>query len=213
MKMLLAILSCIILSGCSVVTNGSFIGIDQDTPEGVVNLVEKKFIGIPLLLGMEGSAVRLDSEWVLTAAHNNLLIKETLIKHPECDIALYRDVDESYGQTPAGKLFMHEEAFMIGYPPTPFPITSQKGQYIGEVKNLGWRGDCTYSAMTNTLISGLSGGGVFNTKGELVGVTHALMDGEVVWGDGTSHYRPSVFLSLLAVQEWLTEVTGNEYFK
>ncbi|AGG57812.1 hypothetical protein VPBG_00040 [Vibrio phage helene 12B3] len=194
------------LLGC-VSMNGSFVGVDEDTPEGVTNLVEKKFIGIPLVLGMEGNAVRLNSEWMITAKHNNLLIKETLISHPECDVAVYRDYDPSYGQTPTGLLYEEQDAFVVGYPPTPFPLTSQKGNYLGEVDNLSWKGDCLFSALDASAVSGMSGSGVFSDKGELVGITHAVMDSKVTFSNGEK-VRPTLFLPLLRVKDWLYETTG-----
>ncbi len=171
--------------------------------------VEKIFVGVPFLMGLEGSSVRLDDNWMVTAAHNKSILKAQLKEvyyHETCDIALYRSQGTS--TTKVGKVYENETLTTIGYP-VGLPLASTQGNYVGEIDVDNW--DCTMSASTNVTMGGMSGGGVFNDKGELVGVVHGFISGDVVWSS-KSVKSPSVFLSLYAVKGWLTEMTGVEYF-
>lgn len=114
----------------------------------------------------------------------------------------------STSTTKVGKVYENETLTTIGYP-VGLPLASTQGNYVGEIDVDNW--DCTMSASTNVTMGGMSGGGVFNDKGELVGVVHGFISGDVVWSS-KSVKSPSVFLSLYAVKGWLTEMTGVEYF-
>ncbi|MFA0525418.1 hypothetical protein AB4517_17735 [Vibrio sp. 10N.222.52.C3] len=88
--------------------------------------------------------------------------------------------------------------------------TVNGGYYIGEINVATWQG-CTMSASTGLVRIGMSGGGVYNQHGELVGINHGYIPETVKW-DYYEHHQPAVFVSLLSVNDWLTEVTGNSYF-
>ncbi|WP_255232565.1 trypsin-like peptidase domain-containing protein [Vibrio pelagius] len=106
-------------------------------------------------------------------------------------------------------MFIGEPVTHVGYPMTRGPIFNA-GHYIGEINIATWQG-CTMSATTGRVRVGMSGGGVYNQSGELVGVNHGYIPETVRWHDFEYH-QPSVFVPLLAVSDWLTEVTGKSFF-
>jgi hypothetical protein len=178
-------------------------------PEGVTETVEKTFIGIPPLLSMEGSKVRLDQEWVLTVKHNSPILNtlgEEVYYHPTCDIALIRDMDKEAKGNTLGYLYKGDTVFLIGYP-LGFPLSVNSGTYIDDFLMSG--DTCNYSGITGTVMGGMSGGAGFDNKGNLVGIvvgfSKVTLNGE---------YYPSIgtIVPLAGVSAWLTEVTGNVYF-
>lgn len=206
-KMITVGIAALLLSGCA---NRLVVGVDETTPQVAVDNTHKVFVGIPAFLSLEGSVSRLDSEWMVTAAHNAPLLKAQLkdvFYHPKCDIALYRDRDDSFdGQV--GKVYPNQNVYHVGYP-TGMPMVSSLGQYAFDVSDPS--DGCVYSATTSGVISGMSGGGVYNEKGELLGVTRGFIS-ETITFNGITVEDPAVFYSLLAVSDWLYEITGKKYF-
>lgn len=179
--------------------------------EDIVQSNEKIFVGVPVLLSAEGSAVRLDDEWMITAAHNKFILEiksEDVYYHPTCDVALYRKEGVSY--TDVSKVYSGESINHVGYP-IGMPLSQGRGEYSGDILVEGWD-DCTYSATTGTVMAGMSGGGVYNSYGELVGINHGFNSSKVTWPDGSEVDSPAVFVSLVAVSDWLASITGKEYF-
>lgn len=186
------------------------------TSSEVTKRVEKIFVGVPILLAVEGSSARLDEEWFVTAAHNKLILDSTkgeVYYHPTCDIALVKE--EGLGSEVA-PLVVNESLRLVGYP-LGLPISINSGTHIGFV-NIADYVNCTATDITTaTTISGMSGGGVYNNSDQLVGVVGGVITDDLYINGGlydkqtltTSTY----FTNLYEVREWLTEVTGNEYFK
>jgi hypothetical protein len=186
------------------------------TSNKVTERVEKIFVGVPVLLSLEGSSARLDEEWFVTAAHNKLILDTTqgeVYYHPTCDIALVKE--EGLGSEVA-PLVVNESLRLVGYP-IGLPISINSGTHIGFV-NIADYVNCTATDIaTATTISGMSGGGVYNNSDQLVGVVGGVITDDLYINGGlydkqtltTSTY----FTNLYEVREWLTEVTGNEYFK
>ncbi|RJX75306.1 serine protease [Vibrio sinensis] len=171
---------------------------------------EKIFIGIPFLLGMEASTVRLDENWVITSKHNEpilSLLGTQVHYHPLCDIALINQNGD--GRSEVGMVYNGESISHVGYP-IGFPLSENAGVYIGEVIVDNWK-ECTMSASTGVVAVGMSGGGVYNQKGQLVGINHGFLSVNVEWADRSAQ-NPSVFLALFAVREWLEQTTGRRYF-
>lgn len=211
-KILASIIPVItILSGCAM--NGLPQGYSKDTPYNVEERVEKIFIGIPVIASMEGSSVRLNKDWMLTAAHNKpilSLLGKDVYYHPKCDIALYRSSDEGFNgsyDTSYGLVYKGDEVFHVGYPIIS-TIVSHKGNYLGDVIT---DDGCQYSATTAKVISGMSGGGVFDTKGNIVGITIGFLPNNIVWEDDgkvlASYKNPSIFMSINYVSDWIEKIT------
>lgn len=208
MKKLISLLFVLILSGCA---NGiPTMNYSSTTPEALEN-TEKLFVGIPFLLGMEGSTARLNEDWVITVKHNSAIMDVQGLEsyeHPTCDVALIKSKGTNF--VPVGKVYTNEDLVHVGYP-LGLPLAVNEGTYVGDVNIEGW-GDCMYSATTAVVMGGMSGGGVYNSNGELVGVNHGFVPGEVLWPDGRKIDSPAVFLSLLAVEDWIEDVTGLELY-
>lgn len=176
--------------------------------------VEKIFVGIPWLLGAEGSAVRLNEEWMITATHNALIMElkfEEVYYHPTCDIAVYRDKGE--GKSKVGNWNFGETLYSVGYP-TLQHIKVREHKYLQNVVNPDRRyKDCIVAATEGKSTIGQSGGGVYNDRNELVGIVHGKFttlenhDGSVHTGGGM------LFTSLYVVRDWLYEITGEKYFE
>lgn len=189
------------LTGCA---NKSFTNA-ADTPE-VSDQVEKMFFGVPLVLALEGSRVRLNDEWVLTAKHNSPILPADTIYHPTCDIALVPSKIDQEVEAKVGAGYSHDDFYFAGYP-LAHGYTVTEGKYLGDLYIDDWEG-CTFSATTNGIGVGMSGGGVFTADGNLVGIIHGFTKGTVTWNDGTTYKKPAVFVSLMAVKDWLYEHTG-----
>lgn len=207
MNRIAAPLSVSLLAGCA---NG-IPSITEDISAAVAESNEKIFVGIPSLMALEGTSARLDSEWMVTAAHNKPILEVQALEvyyRPTCDIALYRKAGTE--TTKVGKVYQNQQVTHVGYP-VNIPLATGTGTYLGDVTLTNWTA-CVYSATSGVVMGGMSGGGVYNDNGELLGVSHGFLDVTVTWESGVSYDSPAVFLSLLAVQDWLTQITGSTYF-
>jgi hypothetical protein len=210
MKSYMSLLLVSLLSGC--VANGIPIGVSKDAPDGVSDNTMKKFIGIPSVIAIEGSAAKLDENWIITVAHNRPMLPKDTVYHPKCDIALYKQ-RTNLKTLKEGLVYKNRNVYHIGYPSVqiPLPETVQKGVYKGDV--IDPSDGCIYSATTATIASGMSGGGVVNQKGELIGVTRGIMYGEIKWEDGTIVNSPAIFVPLYRFRDWIKSVTGVDYYE
>ncbi len=77
--------------------------------------------------------------------------------------------------------------------------------FIGDVCEA--KGECLYSATGAPVKSGMSGGGVFNDQGELVGIIRGVMYGDVMWKDGRVAKDITIFTTLKFVEDWIFEHT------
>ncbi len=197
----ISLIALLLVIGCS---NGPIVNIKPSS--NVEEVVFKKFIGVPMLLSMEGSYVALNNEWVLTAKHNRFLfIGYEFIGHPDCDVALVR-INSNLGVR-TDDIFTSQASYFSGYP-IGSGFTSTAGHYVGDITVPNE--DCTYSAATNHVSSGMSGGAVTNTNGDLVGIIIGFQRGLIEWEDGRSHNRPSVFISINYIEDWIQSVTNGE---
>ena len=196
----------LLLSGCA---NG-LPDINGVIQKDIQESNEKIFVGIPVLFSLEGTAARLDDHWLVTAKHNRLILAlegKDVYYHPYCDIALIRS--EGHGLEHAGVVYPHQSVTHVGYP-IGLPLSSSKGEYLGDAYVSGWQ-KCLMSASSAHVMSGMSGGGIYNDKGELVGVTHGFSLGTVSWKDH-SYFQPAIFVPLYGVRDWLQRITGTDYF-
>lgn len=202
---LYVVISACILSGC--VSNGITVGLDENTPNNAVIATQKVFVGVPLLLGMEGSVVSIGNGWYITAAHNRAILElqlKDVIYHPECDVALFREEGDS-DNVQLSIVIQGETTYTVGYPLSS-PISSSKGVYVGDVVEPN--STCVYSATTSKVTSGMSGGGVWTQDGKLVGVIRGVLKEDVHWEDGRSVSNPSVFVSVNYIRDWIFNHTG-----
>lgn len=190
----------LLIAGCG---NGPMVNVE--VPSVVEANVYKKFIGVPVLLSVEGSYVRINDDWVLTASHNwPLFALNEWVKHPDCDIALVKI--KGNGGLDGALVYLNGRVFHSGYP-IASGFTSTAGNYIGDVVTPGYP-NCQMSASTGTIASGMSGGAVTNENGELVGIIHGFATETVEWPH-TSHHKPVVWTSINVVQDWIDEIINK----
>ena len=204
MKPLLTTALALTLSGC--VMNG----IPVTDTDFHTDRVDKVFVGVPFLLAIEGSAVEIAGGVYLTVAHNRAIYalrSGEWLENEVCDIALYVESDASWNNPiDFGYVYQDGTTYATGYPGY-MPKASTVGFYVGDVKLPN--DDCMYSASSNTVASGMSGGGVFNEHGELVGIISAVGK-DASWPDGRTMDAPLLFVSLNAVKDWIEIQTGIE---
>ena len=209
MKSLKLMTSLVLLVGCS----SRIPIVDNYLTNNIVSTNEKIFVGVPLLLGLEGSSVRLNEEWVLTAAHNSPILflqgyrkDKDVFYNPTCDVALVRE--GSLGRSDLGLVYQGGKVVHVGYPIVGI-LSRNEGEYLADIVSHDWK-DCQMSARSGDVSKGMSGGGVYNEKGELVGITHGIAHGVVKWGSGLTYNYPAVFTSIYVIQDWLYELTGEK---
>lgn len=210
MRKLLTTVVGVLLVGCA---NGIPTLIDDRISEENQANVKKVFAGVPIVLGMEGSAVRLNEDWMITAAHNEFILESTgkeVYYHPTCDIAIYRNKGE--GQSAVGTWNFGDTLHNVGYP-TMLPLSVGSGKFIANATNPNTEYDqCIVAATEGAVMGGMSGGGVYNEHQELVGIIHGF-NSDLVWEDGTNSGEVMLFTSIWVVREGLNEITGEKYFE
>lgn len=197
------IVSCMLFLLCGCVSNGIVVGLHNDTPQ-VTQFVNKRFVGVPFLLGAEGTDVYIGNGYYLSAAHNKLIlelqVRDTLY-HEFCDIVIWKGRNIGDG-VKLGTFDINDTLYTVGYPML-MPLTSSKGTYHGYVYEPDGR--CRYFATDASISSGMSGGGVFNESGELVGIIRGVMRTTLKWANGHELKNPTVFTSvdIEYVRKWI----------
>ncbi|MBF9002754.1 MULTISPECIES: S1 family peptidase [Vibrio] len=208
------ILTCIlanVLGGC-VLSNGptSIAKLDQ------APTIHYEFMGVPLLLQGFGSSVPITDELSLTAAHVARGNWATVVAyHPQCDIALIKSDNHLQHPVKFGLIYVNEPVKTYGSDVLGRTITG-KGFYRIDLTFTGSRyfSHCNASVMDAPIRKGMSGGGAFNDKGELVGIIAAMADPRdthLVSGDALPYKRLSIFLSLNFVRNWLDSEVSHFY--
>lgn len=180
---------------------------------------EKIFLGVPPLLSLEGSVARLNSEWLITAAHNKPILEGTgreVFYHPTCDVALVREKGDNV--VDVGKLYTNDNVSVAGYP-IYMPLSISEGKYHTDVDlDAGSYPypDCVYSLTDAASAQGMSGGGVYNENEELVGVYVGILSDLKFHDAGNEHLNDktlSAFIYLGVVRDWIEDVTGTKLYK
>ncbi|MGR5347234.1 hypothetical protein [Vibrio mediterranei] len=171
----------------------------------------KTYLGIPFLLAIEGSYVRLDADWVITVKHNAPIFfyRETY-KHPTCDLMLVKlPTDKAVEPIVIGKLFEQQEVELTGYP-LGYPLTTTRGVYQLDAV-FSNQPDCAASVGSFPFMSGMSGGGVWRGS-TLVGVGQGFYFSEL---ETDKHYSkfPGVIAPLYFENGWIEQITGRSYIE
>ncbi|MBA5764573.1 serine protease [Vibrio sp. 404] len=194
------------IQGC-VTSNGVLDDADDNTP--YVNYLP---VGIPLLVGGHGTSVPITEEVSITAKHvAELDYSEVIAYHPYCDLALIKQDNTGKPLPTLGIIFAYQPVTTVGKNMFGKTLVG-KGRYYRDIYLIDHElfSHCPASLADAPVQSGMSGGGVYNSNAELVGIISAkayevqLTDGSMVETD-----RISIFVPLLYAREWLiTELDG-----
>jgi hypothetical protein len=202
MKYLMMLITILQLTGCVSATGLPNLMI-SDQPDVIKENTSKLFVGVPALLALEGSSVRINQDWLVTAAHNKPILSmlgKEVVYHPTCDIALIKESGE--GGVDLGLVYDGDEIKASGYP-TMLSLAINSGKVLGGIKlpDFKYGEECVYIAFDAANISGMSGGGVFNESNQLVGTISS--NGKLSDGSRVSFATPIVFVS-----DWIKSNTG-----
>lgn len=198
------------LAGC-VLSNGPLSIVNQAHSPSVNYLP----IGIPFIFGGHGTSIPITQNLSLTAKHVATQTHYTIVAaHPDCDIAIIQE-NNSHAKFPALGLIYPKASLstygkdMIGN------LISGEGKYFQDVHFLDSAlfQKCPASITDAPVQSGMSGGGVFNQQGELVGIISGLSNHQfkLVNGFDLGNQRTSIFVPIFYVKEWLIRKIDSFY--
>ena len=180
------------LSGC-VSSNGPV----QQTYQHSAN--EMVVIGVPMLMGGFGSAVPVNDNYMITAKHVAQLSWDTgVIYHPACDLALIprsSKAQPTWGLIYPNQAVIHHGHSLVG------TTVSGEGKYLQDVVDTNT--DCLYSLSDAPVMSGMSGGPVFNEEGEIAGITVAIVNNPEDLQNLKPATRYSQFVPSPLIFDWL----------
>jgi len=185
-------LALVLLSGC-IMSNGPV----SQVPGNQAN--QMVMIGIPLLLGGFGSAVPINEQYMITAKHVAKLSWDfNVIHHPYCDLALIRRSSNSiptWGLIYPDQPVSHHGHSLLGN------SIKGDGKYLQDV--IDTNTDCLYSLSDAPVMSGMSGGPVFNANGEIAGITVAIVHNPEDLRNLRPAIRYSQFVPATLIFDWL----------
>lgn len=192
--------SCFLLiQGCLNVHNGD-LHVDENPPD--INYLP---ILIPFIFGGNGSGIPITDSISLTAAHIAKYDYSNVIAyHPTCDVALVEENNQGRKKMKLGMIYSGEALTNHGYDMSG-KVVKGEGIYIMDVI-IATYPECNYSLNTAPQMSGMSGGPVINSDGELVGVIHGIgyEPPTLLEKDEAVHLeRYSYFVSINFIRDWL----------
>ncbi|CAM3854012.1 trypsin-like peptidase domain-containing protein [Vibrio aquimaris] len=206
---LCTLLLFIILAGCTG-SNGQLTVVEQH-PD-----LDYELTGIPLLFFGFGTSTPITSELSLTVAHVAKLNYDKVIAyHPQCDLAIVESRNilnhqpkfglvypsqsvETFGMSPGGSVLKGEGVYRLD-------LTLIDSHYFDK---------CPASIMDAPVQDGMSGGGVYNQEGALVGIIAArATPSNIQLVNGQSHGldRISIFVALNFARDWLDREMEKYY--
>ncbi|MEZ9545176.1 MULTISPECIES: trypsin-like peptidase domain-containing protein [Vibrio] len=200
--------SCLLLiQGCLHVNNGD-LHFDETPPD--INYLP---ILLPFIFGGNGSGIPITDSISLTAAHVAKYDYSNVIAyHPTCDVALIEENNQDRNKMRLGMIHSGEALTNHGYDISG-KVVKGEGVYIMDVI-IETYPECNYSLNTAPQISGMSGGPVINSSGELVGVIHGIGYEPPILlekGEAVHLERYSYFVSINFIRDWLeTELEALE---
>ncbi len=185
-----------VLNGCFLI-NGPL----EETKETNAPKLGYLPIGIPFLFGGHGTSVPLTKELSLTAKHvASVSYQPVVAYHPKCDVAIVEKQSELDAFPPLGVVNSQGKVFTYGMGLLGDLLVG-KGIYYQDVNFVDSHifKACPASITDAAIQSGMSGGGVYNAQGELVGIISGMSSNKFRLLDGTDlgNERTSVFVSTL----------------
>ncbi len=201
----LTVLSASILTGCA---NGPLEHVASTNSPSSINY---ETVGIPLLLGGFGSSVPLTKDLSLTAAHVAKYNWKSVVSYnPKCDIAIIKSNNSEDKLPTLGTVYTNEPVYSYGEGIFGYTLKGT-GKYRLDLnfKNTKYS-DCEVSISDTPIQHGMSGGGFYNSKGELVGIISSIAS-DVKLADGSElpYKRLSVFISVNGVKGWINKTVQD----
>lgn len=131
------------------------------------------FIGVPTILGLgfSGTSTPLTEDMSLTNNHvATTLLKNTIKRHDKCDLALIPQDNKGEKLPTLNYAKVGDEVTFYGYSGITVMPVSSKGKIVRISKDNG----CYVMQTTAGGVAGMSGGSVFNSNNELVGIIYGL---------------------------------------
>ncbi len=196
------------LSGCFLINGELKTVVETNGPK-----IDYLPIGIPFVLGGHGSSVPLTENLSLTAKHVAMLTYDSVVAyHPDCDIAIIKKDNNSKVIAALGDVYEQEPVKTYGKGLTA-NLLEGEGKYYLDVNFTDSHlfNNCPASIMDAPIQSGMSGGGVFNNKNELVGIISGMSGKNFKLLDGRDIglERVSIFVAINYVKDWIDLTIKN----
>ncbi len=204
-----AIATLLLLVGC-VGSNGK-VTVTNEHPA-----LDYEFTGIPLLFFGFGTSTPITPELSLTVAHVAKLNYDKVVAyHPYCDIAIVKSNNSALDYPNLGLVFPNQPVRTFGMSPTGDVLTGS-GRYRRDLLlvEVPYFKKCPASVTDAPVQDGMSGGGVYNDNGSLVGIIAARAnprDIRLLSGEPHGLERISIFVPLNYVRDWLEGAVDDFY--
>ncbi|WP_254868933.1 serine protease [Vibrio hepatarius] len=204
-----AIATLFLLVGC-VGSNGK-VTVTNEHPA-----LDYEFTGIPLLFFGFGTSTPITPELSLTVAHVAKLNYDKVVAyHPYCDIAIVKSNNSALDYPNLGLVFPNQPVRTFGMSPTGDVLTGS-GRYRRDLLlvEVPYFKKCPASVTDAPVQDGMSGGGVYNDNGSLVGIIAARAnprDIRLLSGEPHGLERISIFVPLNYVRDWLEGAVDDFY--
>ena len=204
----------ILASGCAS-SNGPLATLESN--DSSLPAIDYEMVGIPLLYQGFGSSVPITKDLSLTAAHVAKINWDSVVAyHPECDIAIIKSDNSKVANFPdLGLVYVNEKVITYGKDGFGNILKGQGVYHIDlNFTNNSYFKKCNASITDAPIREGMSGGGAFNERGELIGIISSMAsirNTRLANGEKLPYDRLSLFVSLNFVKDWLNSEVDNFY--
>ncbi|MCG7490709.1 serine protease [Vibrio sp. Of14-4] len=178
--------------------------------------LDYELTGIPLLFFGFGTSTPITPELSLTVAHVAKLNYDKVIAyHPHCDLAIVESRNMLNHQPRFGLVYPNQSVETFGMSPGG-SVLKGEGVYRLDLTLIDshYFDKCPASIMDAPVQDGMSGGGVYNQDGALVGIIAARAipsDIQLVNGQPHGLDRISIFVALNFARDWLDSEMEKYY--
>ncbi|MGL4734419.1 MAG: serine protease [Enterovibrio sp.] len=195
--------------GC-ILSNGPLYTVESSEAPAI----DLEITGVPPFYIGYGSSVPITENLSLTAAHvARLNYARVIAYHPICDIALIAADNRGKKFPNMGLVYKNHEVTTYGVNFNG-DILVGHGYYRRDLRfvNYSYFNRCPASVMDAPIQNGMSGGGTFNSLGDLVGIIVASADKSdtrLISGEKLPYDRISLFVSINYVRDWLNDAVDQ----